>query len=214
MEGQKFQISFKISSFVFWRLMGLERHEGENLNFLGELTKCFFCCPKSFFFFISISDPQHGIRQKYQEKKRDEGWGGFWEMWIIGASLRWRCLKDHMLLNAFSALFPREFLRKTSFPVPLSQHWWIMLLMLLRTVLYWLCAWGLWEIEFSTGKKKKKEKKISWNFVEFWLNEPTSMLCNTDIWNNANHKTALTVILLTDEMTVPTSPQHHPRGHL
>jgi len=63
---------------------------------------------KSLFFLLSASDPQLGIRQKYQGKKRDEGWGVYWDMWIIGASLHWRWLKDHMLLNAFSALFPSQ----------------------------------------------------------------------------------------------------------
>lgn len=99
-------------------------------------------------------------------------------------------LEMKMVLNGFSAL------------VPVPHHWWIMLLMLLRTLLYRLHS-RITGTRISHKKKKKKE--ISW-IVEFWLNEPTSKLCNTDIWNNANDKTALTMISLRDEMTVPMSP--------
>lgn len=42
-----------------------------------------------------------------------------------------------------------------------------------------MCDWGLWEIVFSIGKRKKESHGL--------LNiEPTSVLCNTDFWNNAN----------------------------
>lgn len=130
-------------------------------------------------------------------------------MWIIAASMHWRWrwfLTDHMLLNEFSALtliqhgdFSEK--KKNTF---VSSSTYTTLMnnasdAAENTFILTVCL-------RITGNRIFLRKK-SENLMDcwIWLNEPTSMLCNTDIWNNANDKTALTMISLRDEMSAHKS---------
>lgn len=125
--------------------------------------------------------------------KKEERWGGFWEMWIIGASMRWRW-RWFLMDSQHSFQFHMGIsLKSTSTPLMNNASDAAE-----KTLLYRLRS-------RITGTRISHKKRISW-IVEFWLNEPTSKLCNTNIWNNANDKTTLTMISLRDEMTVPMSP--------
>lgn len=158
---------------------------------------------KPFFFFISVSDPQPGILQKYQGKKRDEGWGGFWEMWIIGASMlwRWRWITCFWMNSQHSFQFDMGILRKTLFFFSRSTYTTLMnnaFDAAENTFILTVCLRILGNRIFHSKKE---------NGLLNMINEPTSMLCNTDIWINANDETALTMISLTDEMSIASPPR-------